>query len=49
MIVICQWFAACTREAHAVVTHPVLGYVPTCQACAEKLDLELIPAEFEEA
>jgi hypothetical protein len=39
----CEWFARCTREAAGVVSHPVLGDVPTCQPCAVMLDLDLQP------
>lgn len=38
----CRWFARCDRLADGVVRHPILGDVPTCSRCAEKLDLELI-------
>jgi hypothetical protein len=38
---LCEWFALCDREADGIVGHPVLGWVPTCQRCAAKLDLEL--------
>lgn len=39
----CEWFALCTNDADGLVWHPVLGDVPTCQRCADKLDLELKP------
>src|SRR4051794_17231694 len=38
----CQWFALCDNEAVGVVVHPVLGNVPTCQRCADKLSLTLV-------
>ena len=38
---LCEWFALCDRPADGVVSHPILGWVPTCQRCAAKLDLEL--------
>jgi hypothetical protein len=38
---ICEWFALCDHEAIARVPHPVLGSVPICQRCAERLDIEL--------
>lgn len=31
----------CTNEAVGVVPHPILGDVPCCQRCADKLDLDL--------
>lgn len=37
----CEWFALCDRPADGVVAHPILGSVPTCTRCAEKLDLTL--------
>lgn len=37
----CEWFAACENEADGVVSHPIIGDVPTCTRCAEKLGLEL--------
>ncbi|QIN94208.1 hypothetical protein PP459_gp025 [Streptomyces phage Wakanda] len=40
----CEWFAKCTNEADGVVKHPILGDVPTCQRCADKLGLELVEA-----
>jgi hypothetical protein len=40
---LCEWFAKCIRVAAGVVWHPTLGDVPTCQECADKLDLELEP------
>jgi hypothetical protein len=38
----CQWFALCANPADGVVRHPVLGDVPTCKRCAQKLDLDLV-------
>jgi hypothetical protein len=38
----CQWFALCDNSADGVVKHPVLGNVPTCRRCADKLDLTLL-------
>ena len=46
--VTCQWFALCDKDAVGVVDHPILGYVPTCQRCADKMDLTLIAAEWED-
>lgn len=39
----CEWFAWCERDAAGVVVHPILGEVPTCQICADRLDLDLDP------
>jgi hypothetical protein len=33
----CQWFAKCTRPTAYAVMHPVLGYVATCEVCAERI------------
>jgi hypothetical protein len=38
----CQWFALCDNSADGVVKHPILGNVPTCKRCADKLDLVLL-------
>jgi len=39
----CEWFALCDHEADGTVSHPILGAVPTCQRCADRLDLHLVP------
>lgn len=44
---LCQWFALCDHEAVGVVAHPILGDVPTCQRCADKLELDLRRFETE--
>jgi hypothetical protein len=36
---ICEWFALCTNVAVGVIKHPVLGRVPCCQRCADKLEM----------
>jgi hypothetical protein len=33
----CQWFALCEYEAVAKQTHPILGQVPICKRCQDKL------------
>lgn len=38
-MITCQWFALCTNEATLTVTHPVMGSVPCCQRCCDKLDM----------
>lgn len=35
----CEWFARCENEADHRVRHAILGEVPTCGRCVEKLDL----------
>lgn len=35
----CAWFLLCDRAAVGTVAHPILGSVPCCQRCADKLDL----------
>lgn len=37
----CEWFALCPNPADGTVSHPVLGDVPTCTRCADKLGLKL--------
>lgn len=34
---ICQWFLLCENEATTTLYHPILGAVPTCERCAEKV------------
>lgn len=38
VIVECQWWAACQREATKVRDHPVLGAVPICRYCQDTLE-----------
>lgn len=39
----CEWFALCDREALVMVSHPILGAVPTCGRCANRQEVaELI-------
>ena len=42
---ICEWFLMCENQANGVVGHAVLGLVPTCRRCADKLDLDLLPVD----
>lgn len=35
----CEWYALCDNPADGMVSHPILGEVPTCQRCADKHDL----------
>lgn len=35
----CEWFLLCDNQAVGTVAHPILGSVPTCQRCANKLGL----------
>jgi hypothetical protein len=37
----CEWFALCDNASVGTVKHPILGDVPTCQRCADKLSLDL--------
>lgn len=34
----CEWFALCTNDATSTMPHPVLGDVPICQRCRDKVD-----------
>jgi len=36
--VLCCWFAACENEAISTEAHPILGQVPICDRCAEKVE-----------
>lgn len=35
---VCAWFAICTNPANGLRSHPVLGDVPTCQRCDDKME-----------
>lgn len=35
---VCMWWAKCTNPANTLKDHPVLGKVPICKRCAEKLE-----------
>lgn len=48
-MILCEWFALCTREAAGTVYHPVLGDVPTCDRCRDKADPLLTQDECEAA
>ena len=37
----CQWFVKCINQAVGVVPHPILGDVPICKRCADKLELDI--------
>lgn len=43
----CTYFALCDHEAVGVTEVGVLGYVPICQRCADKLGITPSPAEFQ--
>ena len=32
----CRWFLACDNPATTMVSHPIMGAVPTCARCAER-------------
>ena len=34
---VCAWWALCTRPATGTQPHPILGPVPICGPCAEKV------------
>lgn len=35
---VCAWFALCTNPANGLRDHPILGPVPTCQRCDDKME-----------
>lgn len=35
----CEWFLGCNNVAVGATAHPILGAVPTCAACAEKVQI----------
>lgn len=34
----CQWFLKCTNNATTTMQHPILGKVPICKQCKEKME-----------
>lgn len=38
----CQYFALCDNPAEGVVPNPILGNVPCCQRCADRVGAELL-------
>ncbi len=42
-MIACEYFALCDREAVGTVPNPVLGPVPCCQRCADRVETELDP------
>lgn len=36
-LVECQWFALCDNPAMTTLAHPVLGDVPICNRCKDKV------------
>lgn len=39
-MVVCEWFVKCTNGTLKAAMHPVLGAVPCCDRCAQKLDID---------
>ena len=39
MTIICEWFALCINPTTQATNHPVLGPVPICKRCAEKMGI----------
>ena len=39
----CRWYALCDNAADGYVEHPILGDVPTCERCASRHELILMP------
>lgn len=38
MNILCQWYALCTNLAATTREHPILGDVPICHRCNQKVD-----------
>lgn len=45
MTVMCEWFAMCDHDADGLRTHPVLGHVPICARCADRVGDPVTDAE----
>lgn len=43
VIQLCRYYALCDRPAVGYVDNPIIGRVPTCQRCADKHDIKLVP------
>lgn len=35
----CRWFAGCANDTTVCVVHKILGPVPACERCIDRLDL----------
>lgn len=44
-VLLCAWYARCTRPAVGATPHPILGPVPVCQRCADRHELVVMPVE----
>jgi hypothetical protein len=38
-MLVCEWFAKCTNGTLLAVDHPILGKVPCCGRCINKMDI----------
>jgi len=45
--VICEWFLLCENFASNTRAHPVLGDVPICKRCNDKMDRLIQEADEE--
>lgn len=43
----CVWFAFCDRSADGVRTHPILGPLPICTRCADRVGDPITQVERE--
>ncbi|GMA42418.1 hypothetical protein [Mobilicoccus caccae] len=41
----CQWFALCPNPPAGTIAHPILGEVPACQRCADRMGKRLDTAQ----
>lgn len=46
MIIQCEWFLLCPNPADGLVEHPILGEVPCCDRCAEKMEQTFIRCDI---
>jgi len=42
-LLLCEWYRHCDNYADGAVAHSILGKVPTCNRCAAKHSMTLVP------
>jgi hypothetical protein len=44
---LCEWFALCARQADGYAVHPIIGAVPICQRCGDRMGVTVHPFDAE--